>query len=470
IPYPDHNQSPRNVYQCQMGKQTMGTPIQAWPYRADNKMYRIQTPQTPLLKPEAYDKYEMDEYPLGTNAIIAVVSYTGYDMEDAMVINKSSFQRGFAHGTVVKVERMNLTEKRDKHEIMMADPKKATLNQFMDADGLPIEGRMYREGDPYCCTYDLDSGTFHVHKFKSAEPAYCGGVRVLVDSGTDPIQHVIIQWRISRNPIIGDKFASRSGQKGINSFLWPVESLPFSETGIVPDIIFNPHGFPSRMTIGMMIEIMAGKGAAMHGWKQDATPFVFNEKQTAIEYFGDLLTKAGFNYYGNETMYSGIDGREFEVQIFLGIVYYQRLRHMIADKFQVRATGPIDPVTHQPVKGRKRAGGIRFGEMERDALIGHGAAFALQDRLLCCSDRDHAELCTRCGSLLSVQMMAKHDETARSGLADHTERQYCRSCGNHDAVQTVQVPRVFRYLTAELAAMNIKLQLHTAPFADAPRA
>jgi DNA-directed RNA polymerase I subunit RPA2 len=158
------------------------------------------------------------------------------------------------------------------------------------------------------------------------------------------------------------------------------------------------------------------------------------------------------------------------VQIFLGVVYYQRLRHMIADKFQVRATGPIDPVTHQPVKGRKRAGGIRFGEMERDALIGHGAAFALQDRLLCCSDRDYAELCTRCGSLLSVQMMSKHEETSHNGLADHTERLYCRTCGKHDAVETVQVPRVFRYLTAELAAMNIKIKLETAPFADAPRA
>lgn len=132
----------------------------------------------------------------------------------------------------------------------------------------------------------------------------------------NPLQHILVQWRIPRNPIIGDKFASRHGQKGINSFLWPVESLPFAESGMVPDIIFNPHGFPSRMTIGMMIESMAGKGAAMNGAFYDASPFVYNEDYTAINHFGELLQRAGYNYYGNETMYSGVDGRELEVKIF----------------------------------------------------------------------------------------------------------------------------------------------------------
>ncbi|VDL87542.1 unnamed protein product [Nippostrongylus brasiliensis] len=225
IPFPDHNQSPRNVYQCQMGKQTMGTAVHAWHTRADNKMYRLQFPQSPLLKLEAYERYEMDEYPLGTNACVAVISYTGYDMEDAMVINKSSFQRGFAHGTVIKVERINLVTINEKKTLFRMDPKQPTD------------------------------------------------------------------------------------------------------------------------TVG--------------------------------------------------------------VQIFFGIVYYQRLRHMIADKFQVRSTGPIDPITHQPVKGRKKGGGIRFGEMERDAIIAHGTAFVLQDRLLNCSDRDVAYACRRCGSLLSVLMNAK---------------------------------------------------------------
>ncbi|KAK5981293.1 DNA-directed RNA polymerase beta subunit [Trichostrongylus colubriformis] len=187
----------------------------------------------------------------------------------------------------------------------------------------------------------------------------------------------------------------------------------------------------------MMIESMAGKAAAMHGDVYDASPFVFNEKRTAIDHFGELLAKAGYNYHGNETFYSGVDGRQLEVQIFFGIVYYQRLRHMIADKFQVRSTGPIDPITHQPVKGRKKGGGIRFGEMERDAIIAHGTAFVLQGT--CSAD-------------------------------DYTEKQMCRNCGKEDEVYLVQVPRVFRYLTAELAAMNIKIHLGITDFTEVSRA
>lgn len=213
---------------------------------------------------------------------------------------------------------------------------------------------------------------------------------------------------LQRNPTVGDKFASRAGQKGILSQKWPSEDLPFTESGLIPDIVFNPHGFPSRMTIAMMIENMAGKSAALHGFVHDATPFRFDEKNTAIDHFGRLLqgihvvnslyitaimnhflssSAGGYNYYGTERVYSGVDGRELSADIFFGVVHYQRLRHMVSDKWQCRSTGAIDNVTHQPVKGRKRGGGVRFGEMERDALIAHGASFLLQDRLLHCSDK-----------------------------------------------------------------------------------
>lgn len=194
-------------------------------------------------------------------------------------------------------------------------------------------------------------------------------------------------FSLQRNPSVGDKFASRAGQKGICSQKWPAIDLPFTETGLIPDIVFNPHGFPSRMTIAMMIETMAGKTASVHGLVHDATPFRFGEKQKAIDYFGTLLQDGGYNYYGREKLYSGVDGREMTADIFFGVVHYQRLRHMVSDKWQVRSTGPIDVLTHQPIKGRKRGGGVRFGEMERDALIAHGASFLLQDRLFHCSDR-----------------------------------------------------------------------------------
>ena len=183
IPFPDHNQSPRNVYQCQMGKQTMGIPIHAWHARNDNKMYRIQFPQKPLLKPAAYDIYKMDDYPLGTNACVAVISYTGYDMEDAMTINKSSYERGFAHGTVIKVENIDLCDnirwvKPESSRVFSLDPEHIEYLKYMGRDGLPLQGRLYREGDPYYSFFDRPTQKYTVKKFKYVEPAICGIVRI----------------------------------------------------------------------------------------------------------------------------------------------------------------------------------------------------------------------------------------------------------------------------------------------------
>uniref|UniRef100_A0AC35G0Z6 DNA-directed RNA polymerase subunit beta n=1 Tax=Panagrolaimus sp. PS1159 TaxID=55785 RepID=A0AC35G0Z6_9BILA len=463
IPFPDHNQSPRNVYQCQMGKQTMGIPVHAWHARCDNKMYRLQFPQKPLLKPEAYDIYKMDDYPLGTNACVAVISYTGYDMEDAMTINKSSYERGFGHGTVIKVEVVDLMEgirfaTKENRKTFARDNNDITIREFIGEDGLPYQGKLYKKDDPIYSYREEENKEYKIKKFKYVESAICGYIRI-VESGADLGKtKALIQWRYPRNPIIGDKFASRHGQKGINSFLWPQESLPFSESGMVPDIIFNPHGYPSRMTIGMMIESMAGKAAATHGEYYDASPFVFNEKNTAINHFGELLQKAGYNYYGEEVLYSGITGEEMKVQIFFGIVYYQRLRHMIADKFQVRGTGPVDPATLQPVKGRKKGGGIRFGEMERDSLIAHGVAFCLQDRLLISSDLDSCKVCGNCGSILTVTRNFQSEDSF------HTFRETCKSCPKKDQkIYHMQVPRVFCYLAAELAAMNIRVITEVKP-------
>ncbi|MFH4977120.1 hypothetical protein AB6A40_003829 [Gnathostoma spinigerum] len=353
--------------------------------------------------------------------------------------------------------------------VFMTDPNRPCKS--ISPDGLPIEGRLYADGDPYYSTLDLETGLYRIHKYDHTERAFCGLVRIIETTGNIGGKFcALIQWRFQRNPIIGDKFASRHGQKGINSFLWPTESLPFSEGGMVPDIIFNPHGFPSRMTIGMMIESMAGKSAAVNGMTYDASPFVFNEKKTAIEYFGKLLTLAGYNYYGNETMYSGVDGREMEAQIFFGIVYYQRLRHMIADKYQVRSTGPCDPVTKQPVKGRKKGGGIRFGEMERDAMIAHGATFCLQDRLFNCSDRDTSYICKKCGSLISVFKAAKafirNERGDNTELCDKSEVQFCHSCRSEKDVEIIQIPHVFSYLVAELAAMNVRTVLSVKSLND----
>jgi len=255
----------------------------------------------------------------------------------------------------------------------------------------------------------------------------------------------------------GDKFASRAGQKGVLSRLWPAADMPFSESGLTPDILFNPHGFPSRMTIGMMLESMAGKAGAMHGVKQDSSPFKFSEDHRAVDYFGDQLAAAGYAYHGTETMFSGYYGTELQVDIFLGIVYYQRLRHMVSDKHQVRARGPINPLTHQPVHGRKVHGGIRLGEMERDALLAHGAAFLVQDRLLRCSDESKSLVCTKCGSLLTPMI----SPPIEGSLADAKRHAYCRNCNDGRDVDVITIPYVLKYLTNELAAMNIRTTITT---------
>lgn len=274
------------------------------------------------------------------------------------------------------------------------------------------------------------------------------------DTGTGRFKCVCITFRVPRNPTIGDKFASRHGQKGILSRLWPAEDMPFTESGMVPDILFNPHGFPSRMTIGMLIESMAGKSASLHGLCHDATPFTFSEENSAVEYFGKLLKAAGYNYYGTERMYSGVSGVELEADIFIGLVYYQRLRHMVSDKFQVRTTGARDKVTNQPIGGRNVQGGIRFGEMERDALLAHGTSFLLHDRLFNCSDRSVAHVCVDCGSLLSPLLKAP------PAWCTTRARQYvCASCNQSNTIETIAVPYVFRCFVAELAAINVKVKL-----------
>ena len=289
-PFSDCNQSPRNMYQCQMGKQTMGTPAHALKHRGDNKLYRIQNPEVPLVQNQAQSDYMMDLYPQGTNAIVAVISYTGYDMEDAMIINKAAYERGFGHGSVYKTSIIDLDEEEKK---LSKNGNKVTLRfgnlkpsasgskrssfgssvstvpeklvDELDWDGLPFEGEVMTLGTPLCCLIDDLTGEHKVIKHKDNEQAYIDTVRVLGSGGTiasklkgttstsSKLRKISITLRYKRNPIIGDKFSSRHGQKGTLSVLWPQENMPFTESGMTPDVMINPHAFPSRMTIGMLI-------------------------------------------------------------------------------------------------------------------------------------------------------------------------------------------------------------------------
>ena len=485
-PFSDFNPSPRNMYQCQMGKQTMGTPGTAIAYRTDSKMYRLQTGQTPIVRPRLYDEYGMDHYPMGTNAIVAVISYTGYDMDDAVILNKSSHERGFAYGTIYKTEVVDLKEKkkpgdRGIYHHFGFGPQITTsftdrLRDKIDDDGFPFVGALLSEGDPMAVYWDEITGRTMIEQYHGPEDAFVDEVRILGnDIGDQECQQISVKLRITRAPVIGDKFSSRHGQKGVCSQKWPDVDMPFSESGIRPDVIINPHAFPSRMTIGMFVESLAGKVGALEGRSQDATPFRFSEENTAADYFGEQLRKAGYNYHGNEPMYSGTLGVEFNADVYIGCVFYQRLRHMVNDKFQVRTTGPVHSLTQQPIKGRKRAGGIRFGEMERDSMIAHGTSFLLKDRLMNCSDYTQSWICRDCGSVLSPlsaisgtggpgAVRCKSCAVLAEGFETHGEV-WLDGSGTGwkggENVAVVALPHVFKYLAAELACMSIKLSCKT---------
>jgi len=455
-------------------------------------------------------------------------------MEDSVVLNKASFERGFGHASVYKTKVIDLAEEKKRSAKPGAGsgggtlkfsnftsksklhPKQGAKNDgeegdeeegglgasrgaadeqvavydSLDDDGLPHVGDLVREGEPLVCIVDELTGAASAVKHKEAEPAFVQSVRAL-GTGTDggssggsgskkskskePLSRVAITLRFPRNPIIGDKFSSRHGQKGVMSILFPQQDMPFTESGMSPDIIINPHAFPSRMTIGMLLESMAGKSGAMSGHYQDGTPFSFNEEHTAVDYFGEQLVKQGYSYYGSEPMYSGVSGTVMHADIYIGVVYYQRLRHMVSDKSQVRAIGPINSLTRQPIKGRKRHGGIRLGEMERDALLAHGSSFLLLDRLFNCSDKHVAYVCTnpKCGSLLAPT----HTFNAgvgggggRGGSDDEAGGGFvCRVCKRPEnptapdaaafPCEPIALPYVFRYLTNELAGMNIRMTL-----------
>ena len=503
-PFSDFNQSPRNMYQCQMGKQSMGTPGTALRHRTDNKAYRLQTGQTPIVRPPLHNAYGLDNFPNGMNAVVAVISYTGYDMDDAMILNKSAHERGFGYGTIYKTHVIDLAESSRSRSATKRVTKlfgfapgglaKAEWKEKIDDDGLPAVGQMVRAGDVIAVSHNVShdpltgqyinrDGQTELHKYKDEEDAFIDEVRLIgSEDGNTPLQAISVKFRIPRSPVIGDKFSSRHGQKGVCSQKWPAVDMPFSESGIQPDIIINPHAFPSRMTIGMFIESLAGKAGALHGLAQDSTPFKFDEQDTAVDYFGHQLMKAGYNYYGNEPMYSGITGQELAADIYIGVVYYQRLRHMVNDKYQVRTTGHNNPLTGQPIKGRKKGGGIRVGEMERDALLAHGTAFLLQDRLLNCSDYTRAWICKKCGGFLATTPVVGGYGKQKYGAVNDVR---CRKCakkaigwenrsevwedGNGERfvggedVTVVAIPGVLKYLDAELAAMGVKMKFKVKP-------
>ncbi|EMS54198.1 DNA-directed RNA polymerase II subunit RPB2 [Triticum urartu] len=460
IPFPDHNQSPRNTYQSAMGKQAMGIYVTNYQLRMDTLAYVLYYPQKPLVTTRAMEHLHFRQLPAGINAIVAIACYSGYNQEDSVIMNQSSIDRGFFRslffrsyrdeekkmGTLVKEEFG-----RPNRESTMG--MRHGSYDKLDDDGLAPPGtRVSGEDVIIGKTSPIPQDDAQGQATRYSKRDHSTSLRhsesgmvdqVLLTTNADGLRFVKVRMRSVRIPQIGDKFSSRHGQKGTVGMTYTQEDMPWTIEGITPDIIVNPHAIPSRMTIGQLIECIMGKVAAHMGKEGDATPFT----DVTVDNISKALHKCGYQMRGFETMYNGHTGRKLTAMIFLGPTYYQRLKHMVDDKIHSRGRGPVQILTRQPAEGRSRDGGLRFGEMERDCMIAHGAAFFLKERLFDQSDAYRVHVCEKCG-LIAIANLKKNSFE-------------CRGCKNKTDIVQVHIPYACKLLFQELMAMAIAPRMLT---------
>jgi DNA-directed RNA polymerase subunit B len=456
IPYAEHNQSPRNTYEAAMAKQAPGFYALNYRERTDTRAHILHYPQRPLVYTKPMEVLGYNDRPAGQNFIVAVLSSTGYNMEDAIIFNKSSIERGLGHSSFFRIYKAECKQYLGgaKDRLTIPEPgirgyHGATAYRLLEEDGIVAAEAVVGGGDILIGRVSPPRFLEEYRGFEVRGPQLRDtsiGVRPTEEGVVDTVfvtkdiegSHLVkVKVRSHRVPELGDKFVSRHGQKGVIGMVVPQEDMPFSIHGIIPDIIINPHAFPSRMTVGQFIESIAGKVAALRGEFVDGTPFD-NERAESLM---DILRKLGFKASGRELMYDGVSGKMFEAEVFIGVVYYQKLHHMVLDKIHARARGQVQMLTRQPTEGRARGGGLRFGEMERDCLIGHGAAMLLKDRLLEESDAYILYICERCGKLAYYDMRLR--------------RYICPLCGEKGMVEPVTVSYAFKLLLQELQSLCI---------------
>jgi len=450
IPMSDHNQSPRNTYQSAMGKQAIGIFARNYAKRLDKNGYIFCQPQRPFVETRTMRILKTEEMPFGTNAIVAIGIYGGYNQEDSVILNKSAVNRGLfrtLYYTLYKdEEHRNVTS--GKEEKFM-NPRRENTRGYktssyhaIQENGHPTIGTMISENDVVIgkvtnLKHDTngyayrDSSTTH----KNSEQCRVDGV--WQDKNSDGYPFVKVRVVSERVPEIGDKFSSRHAQKGTCGILLNEEDMPYTSSGLRPDLIMNPHAIPSRMTIAQLMETMFGKVCAMKGTLGDGTPYSHLSQADLRKHMIEL----GMHPYGNEILYNGQTGEMMEAEIFMGPTFYQRLKHMVADKKHSRARGPIVSLTRQPCEGRSRDGGLRVGEMERDCMLSHGAAMFTKERLMDVSDPFSTGFCKSCGTL---------------AVMNPKENIYhCGSCGVQTQFEMKTIPYAVKLWAQELEAMHI---------------
>ena len=462
IPYPEHNQSPRNTYESAMAKQSLGFSTPLMNASTYVRQHFMLYPQTPIVTTKAMGLLGLEDRPAGQNCVVAVLPFDGYNIEDAIVLSRSSVERGLGRTFFYRIYEAEAKQypggMRDNFEIPNAE---ANIRGFrgdkayrlLEEDGVIATESQVQGGDILIGKTSPPRFMEEYREFEvkgpyrrdtsiGVRPSENGVVdNVVMTQSHDGGKMYKIRVRDVRIPEIGDKFASRHGQKGVVGMLVNHEDLPYTADGVVPDVLINPHAFPSRMTVGMFLESITGKAAALRGSKIDGSAFV-GEK---LEDVKGVLESAGFKYSGKEVMYDGRTGKAFKAEVFIGVVYYQKLHHMVADKIHARARGQVQMLTKQPTEGRARGGGLRFGEMERDCLIAYGASMMLKDRLLDESDKADIYICERCG------LVSYYDIKQRKFV--------CRVCGDKAKVTSISVAYAFKLLLQEMMSLDIAPRL-----------
>jgi DNA-directed RNA polymerase beta subunit len=414
----------------------------------------LHYPQTPITKTFMHDVYKFDKHPAGQNVVIAVMSYEGYNMEDALVMNRASVDRGLGRSSYFKpytaeevryqgglVDEIGIPDKEVKGYRTEKDYR------LLEDDGIVYTGAKVKDPDvmigkisPPRFLGEFEEFSIAANVKRESSVSLTHGDNGIVDSSViteneEGNRTVRLRLRNLRIPEIGDKFASRYGQKGIIGIIIPPEDLPFTASGITPDLIFSPHGLPSRMTVAHSIEIIAGKVGALAGQYIDGTAF---DPMPESE-LRKMLHELGFRENGLETMYDGLTGRELKARIYVGDIYYLKLKHMVANKLHARASGKIQLLTRQPIEGRSQGGGLRVGEMEKDCFVAHGASLLLKERFD--SDKTLLHVCEECG------MLAIYDS--------YKNRETCPKCSGNVKISSVEMAYAFKLLLDELKSLCI---------------
>lgn len=455
VPFANFSRGDRVNYGASKGvKQALGIYVTNYLTRYDTYSNILHYPQTPLVRSKMTDMVQFDSHPAGQNFVVALMPWEGYNMEDAVVFNKGSIERGLGRSTFyrpyVTAEKRYPGGQEDSIEFPQKDVigyRVEHVYRNLGPDGIiEIENRVDSE--------DVLVGRTSPPRFLGAVDVFRRGVenrretsvtirhgeggfvdQVLLTENLDGHKLVKVRVRDDRTPELGDKFSSRHGQKGVIGMIVPEEDMPFSESGMVPDMLANPHGIPSRMTVSQLMEFLAGKGSAIKGAHVDGTAFAKNP----IEEMRQVLRDNGFRADGKETFYDGISGKKFEAEIYTGVIYYHKLRHMVMNKMHARARGPVQILTRQPTEGRSKKGGLRLGEMEKDCLVAHGAALLLKERFD--SDKVTVPVCKNCG------IVAVYDKA--------NDKSHCPVCSETTSVEFVEMSYAFHILLYELMCIGV---------------